>query len=72
MRLTIIVPDTAVYIDGVCKFGIDMSTIPAGVQAVQWYESAGDVEAIIDGRYTNTPITSLAPYQAVIDQWYAM
>lgn len=72
MRLTIIPPDAAVYIDGVCKVGLDMASIPANVQAVQWYDVWGEVEEIKGGKYTNTPITSIAPYQGIIDQWHAM
>lgn len=36
MKLTIIVDDKAVYEDGVCYSGLNLSTIPTGIHALQW------------------------------------
>lgn len=46
MKLTIIVPDYAVYVDNVCKMPLDLSpcNIPSGVWALQWKETAGWIE----------------------------
>lgn len=71
MRVTIIPSDNAVYIDGVCKVGIDMSSVGANVSAVQWYDTQGEIEwTDQNGEYRNDQINSIAPYQSVIDQWY--
>jgi len=71
MRITVIRDDNAVYIDGVCKTGIDMSSIPPHVNAMQWYDTYGDEESTDPetGRPVNTIITSLDDYQGVISQW---
>jgi len=72
MRVSIIPSDTVVCIDGECRFGIDMSTVPPDIHAVQWYDTYGEVESIdpLTGRSKNTKIYSLDEYSAVIDQWY--
>lgn len=72
MRITIVRPDNLVCIDGNCFNDIDMSSIPSDVVAVQWYDTVGELESVLpNGRPGNTPITSMAPYQNVIDQWNA-
>ena len=72
MRLTIVVPDALVCIDGVCYNGIDMSSLNSDVWALQWYETYGDLETVDEfGVRKNTIVHSLDPYQAVIDQWYS-
>ena len=71
MRVTVVVPDNVVCIDGDCIGGIDMSSVPPLVRAMQWYETYGDVESTDPetGRPINTIITSLDDYQGVIAQW---
>jgi hypothetical protein len=73
MRLTIVPEDGVVCIDKICINGIDMSSIPSDVHAVQWYDTFGDVETVdpATGRPVNTTIYSVEPYQTVIDLWYA-
>lgn len=44
MILSVIVRDAAVYLDGVQMSGIDMSGVPDGVRAFQWYGDHGVVE----------------------------
>lgn len=46
MRLTIIPADMAVYVDGVCKMPLDLTScgLPLDVHALQWYETKGWIE----------------------------
>lgn len=44
MKLSIVVPDGAVYVDGYCISGLSMSTVPSGIRAIQWNESCGHIE----------------------------
>lgn len=77
MRLTIIVEDGAVYKDGVSFSGLNLSGIPAGVRAVQWYGTIGEVEfdPISENGQLVTPpnqeITDLAPFQPALNAWQA-
>lgn len=57
MRLTIIVPDGAVYEDGVSYLNLTWSGTPANVHALQWYDVVGTIE-YNDGT-PNEEITSL-------------
>lgn len=44
MRVTIIPDDTLVMIDGELVEGVDMSTMPSEIHAVQWYGDHGEIE----------------------------
>lgn len=71
-RITIIPADTFCSIDGVGYHGVDMSTVPLSVHAVQWYSTTGWVEFVDlpDGtKPANQTISTMAPYQAVLDSW---
>lgn len=65
MRLTIIVEDGTVYVDGESFSGIDMTGIPSGVRAFQWFDSFGELEyyrVFIDGVFShpqNQTVTEL-------------
>lgn len=66
MRLTIVVPDNAVFVDGKMH-QIDCSAFPT-VHAVQWDGSSGTVE------YISGPpevIEDISPYQPLLDAWTA-
>ena len=68
MKLSIIVPDKTISMDGEGVVGIntDMSWIPENVHAVQWYDTWGEVE-YNDGT-SNERIEELGIYsQAVTD-----
>lgn len=73
MRVSIIVEDGTVVIDGESISGIVLSSVPNNVSAMQWYDTYGEVEyfsSFIDGVMTkpvNTIITSLSDYQFAID-----
>ena len=44
MKLTIIVPDSSVYVDGVAYSNLSLLGIPANVRALQWQDTAGHIE----------------------------
>ena len=73
MRLTIIRADNTVYIGGVPK-AVDCSSLPADLHAVQWYgeQNIGWTEPKrVPGQPVaeNTNISSIEPYQSLIDAW---
>lgn len=70
MRLTIIVPDNAVGIDGLFyQVNLD-GLVPQNLHALQWYGDRGEEEYIDEnGTPTNVPIESLDAYQAAIQAW---
>lgn len=69
MKLTIIVPDSIVGIDGEFR-ELNLSALPANVRAVQWDGVAGHVE-YSDGK-PNLAITSVAPYNSIVSAWNAL
>jgi hypothetical protein len=71
MRLTIVVEDRLVIVDGDAHNVSDLSFIPEGVHAIQWYEYEGEVEYVdARGRPThNERITDISPYQQALDAW---
>lgn len=73
MRVTVIVPDGVVCVDGVCYSGISMSGLPSTLHAMQWYGSDGEEEHIDPQtrRQTNIAIGELTPYDAVMSEWQA-
>lgn len=73
MRLSIIIPDNVVVIDGRAE-AVDLKNMPAGVRVVQWDGSVGHVEFYnsADTAYQpNIPLHSIDDYQWVIDAWNA-
>lgn len=72
-RMTIIREDNLVGIDGVF-YGVDCSSIPANVHAVQWYGdvSEGEIEWVQprgQDKPSATRIESLDDYTYIIDLW---
>jgi hypothetical protein len=59
MRLTIIPSDGAVYKDGYSFSGLDLSSVPANVHALQWYETEGEIEFSGKPKPQNETITEL-------------
>lgn len=57
MKLTIIVPDSAVYVDGKSYSNLTLTNIPANVRVLQWQGTEGHIE-FIDGT-SNQNITEL-------------
>jgi hypothetical protein len=70
MKFTLIVPDGTMAIDGE-GYSIDVSLAPAGLHAVQWYETWGEEEWVDNlGRVTNNEkIITFDLYQWAIDAW---
>jgi hypothetical protein len=70
MRVSIIVADKVVCIDGLCCT-VDMPAMPVGLHAVQWYDTWGEEEWVNDlGRMErNQSITSFEPYLWAIQLW---
>ena len=71
MRLIIIPDDNTISVNGNSKAGFDLSElIAAGVHAVQWYGTKGEVEMRVtpDGdKPANVGISDIAQYQKFID-----
>jgi hypothetical protein len=73
MKLTIIKPDSSVYIDGLCYFNIDMSWIPqingVDVHAVAWDGDMGHGEIELSDSTPNIPITELGIFEKAVELW---
>ena len=73
MKLTIIKPDSTVYVDNLCYFNIDMSWIPqmngVDVHAVQWNGDIGKGEIELSDASENILITELGIFQKAVDLW---
>lgn len=68
MKLTIIVDDGAVYVDGLCFSGLDMPYIPTNVHALQYKNGAGWIE--FKEQAQNEPIIELPIWaNAAISDW---
>lgn len=71
MRVSIIVDDASVTVDGFTVRNLDLSFIPSTVHAVQWYGTKGEVEhKDEDGRMiANKPITDFSDFQPAVEAW---
>jgi hypothetical protein len=70
MKLTIIREDGAVYKDGYSYSGLDLSSVPANVHALQWYETEGEIEFIGRPKPQNEIITELPSWaNACVVKW---
>jgi hypothetical protein len=69
MKLTIVVPDSIVGIDGEFR-EINLSSLNPNIRAVQWDGSQGHVE-YFDGQ-ANTNLTEINAFSAVIAAWQAL
>jgi hypothetical protein len=68
-RVTIVPSDGVCIVDGATASGIDMTSLPADLHAVQWYGTWGEEEYIdLDTRKMrdNVRITSFDAYAAVL------
>ena len=62
MKLTIILSDGAVYKDGVSYSGLNLSSVPTNIHALQWKNTTGWIEFVDNDDGTkpqNEPITVL-------------
>ena len=74
MRLTVIKDDGVVSVDGDVQSGIDLSSLPSSVHAIQWYGEFGEVEhkdPVTNKMLSNEEIKSLSEYLFVVDLWSA-
>lgn len=72
MRLTIIPADGTVIIDGEAYSKLDLSSIDPTINAVQWFNTQGEVELKdpATGNMTgHRMITSIDEFQTAIDSW---
>jgi hypothetical protein len=73
MRVTIVVDDNIVLVDGKPAH-VDLSPlIEDHIHAVQWYDSKGEVEFRADDpmgdREPNERITDFSPFQSYVEKW---
>jgi len=74
MKISIIVSDKMVVIDGEGFEIDDMSFIDPSAHAVQWEDTKGFVEFVEDEsgiKPLNSVITDFSPYQPAVDGWQA-
>ena len=71
MRMVIIPSDTFCAINNVGYTGVDMSSVPPSIHAVQWFGVEGWIEYknTPEGKPENQTITSIEMFQGVIDSW---
>jgi hypothetical protein len=65
MRVTISADDKQVYVGGEPHI-VNVSDLDPAIHAVQWYDTAGEVEYKTS---TTTKITDFSPYQTYVDRW---
>ena len=64
-KVSIIKPDSAVYVDNYWIDEMDVSLVASNIHAIQWDGSNGHIE-YNDGT-DNEEITDISPYQSIID-----
>ena len=73
MKLTIIPADNAVYKDNVSFSGLDLSSAPTNVHALQWDNNAGWIEFKTESEFRKPPnenITTLPDWaNAAVTKW---
>ena len=71
MRLSVVVSDATVYLDGVPMMGLDLSCVPADVHAFQWYGDKGEIEFIAgDTKPANASVSELPSWtEQAIQKW---
>jgi hypothetical protein len=69
MRVTVVRDDSYVGVDGVFRI-VDLSSMPAGVRAMQWDGDNGHAE-FDNSAIANMPIDNISALQPYIDLWTA-
>lgn len=71
MRVTIIIEDQFVSVDGEGYHGVDLSFIPSGVHALQWYGAHGALEYTdeLGVAVETVDLTTLDGYALAIERW---
>lgn len=75
MQLTI-VSSGVIKIDNIAYQDFDMSSLDPSINAIQWWDTAGEIEIKDVNAPTNRlviirndPITDITPYQSFVDMW---
>jgi hypothetical protein len=71
-RVTIVPSDGFVSVDGVGVAGLDLSALPPGINAVQWFGNKGELELSPDentGRRSNIDINDISFCRPALDAW---
>lgn len=71
-RIVIIPSDTFCAVDGVGYEKVNMASVSPDVHAVQWFGGSGWIEyreTETGSKPENQEITSMEPYQGVLDSW---
>jgi hypothetical protein len=63
MRVTVIFPDNAVYVDGVARV-VQMPPHDPNWHALQWYDDVGDIEVRVGAGRSIEDRSIVAPYLA--------
>jgi hypothetical protein len=71
MRVSVVLFDGFVSIDGVGCDGVDLSSLATDIHAIQWYDTHGEIERVDSrGRIVqNEVITDFDPYMHVVALW---
>lgn len=72
-RAIVIPSDTFCSVDGVGFNGVDMSSVPVNLHAMQWYGTWGEEEyadPVTRQMQPNVRITSLGGYEAVFSSYW--
>ena len=72
MKISVIVKDKTVVIDGEAYSDIDLSTLDEAIHAIQWNCDSGEVELldIETGKVcSHIKIDSFESYQFIVDAW---
>lgn len=75
MRITIVVDDQCVGVDGEYFAPLDLSQLASDIRAVQWYGEYGEVEyktRLENGflvKPSNMLVTDATPFQFAVDEW---
>jgi hypothetical protein len=74
MRVSILVDDNVVVVDGQSQIIDCLPLIKQNIHAVQWYDTEGEVEYrktnVFGNREPNLHITDFTPYQSYVDLWH--
>lgn len=73
MRVSIIVPDNLIAVDG-DGYTVDCGNLE-GIHAIQWYGNSGEIEYVTDWNTRSKPankiIDDFSPYAVFLDHWNA-
>lgn len=67
MKLTIVLEDNLVLVDGIPFNDIDLSSISSEIRAIQWDGTNGHIE-YVDRTKPNSPISSITKYKKIVSE----